>query len=174
MRGLNVSSELARGLASRGGSWIPLAVAVMSVWILFKAQVDIIEGMVRSITDILWSGSGRIRAWRSGDVRVVYYSVLVVVLVWGLIAMGMTQPIILLQVSANVAGLAFVFGSLHILRVNTTLLPEPLRPVLWRRVALVFMAVFYGFFVYLWLMGGLVPDPARGFLFMPLRQLGLI
>jgi hypothetical protein len=174
MRGLNVSSELARGLASRGGSWIPLAVAIMSVWILFKAQVDIMEGMVRSITDILWSGSGRIRAWRTGDVRVVYYSVLVVVLVWGLIAMGMTQPIILLQVSANVAGLAFVFGSLHILRVNTTLLPKPLRPALWRRVALVFMAVFYGFFVYLWLMGGLVPNPARGFLFMLLRQLGLI
>jgi len=72
------------------------------------------------------------------------------------------------------AGLAFVFGSLHILRVNTTLLPKPLRPALWRRVALVFMAVFYGFFVYLWLMGGFVPNPARGFLFMMLRQLGLI
>ena len=27
------------------------------------------------------------------------------------------------------------------------------------------MAVFYGFFVWLWLMGGLVPDPQRGFLF---------
>jgi hypothetical protein len=27
------------------------------------------------------------------------------------------------------------------------------------------LALFYGFFVYLWLMGGLVPDPDKGFLF---------
>jgi len=37
-------------------------------------------------------------------------------------------------------------GALHILRINTTLLPEPLRPTLWRRVTLVLMALFYGFF----------------------------
>ena len=174
MRGMNVANELARGLADRGGSWIPVAVALMSVWILFKAQVDIMEGMVRSITDILWSGSGRIRAWRGGDVRVVYYSVLAAVLVWGLIAMGLTQPIILLQLGANVAGLVMAVGSLHILRVNTTLLPEPLRPPLWRRAALVAMSLFYGFFVYLWLMGGLRPDPERGFLFTVPRYLGIL
>jgi hypothetical protein len=46
------------------------------------------EGLVRSITDILWSGSHRIRAWRGGDVRVVYYSVLAVLLGWGLFAMA--------------------------------------------------------------------------------------
>jgi len=174
MRGMNVASELARGLADRGGSWIPLAVAVMSVWILFKAQVDIMEGMVRSITDILWSGSRRIRAWRGGDVRVVYYAVLAAVVVWGLVAIGLTQPIILLQLGANVAGSVFVLSSLHILRVNTTLLPEPLRPPLWRRIVLVLMAVFYGFFVYLWLMGGLVPDLERGFLFALPRHMGFL
>jgi len=32
-------------------------------------------------------------------------------------------------------------------------------------VALVGTAVFYGFFAYLWLMGGLVPDFEKGFLF---------
>ena len=44
-----------------------------------------------------------------------------------------------------------VIASLHILRVNTTLLPPELRPPLWRRVVLVAMALFYGFFVTLWL-----------------------
>lgn len=51
---------------------------------------------------------------------------------------------------------------------------EPLRPVAWRRAAPVFTAVFYGFFVYRWLMGGLVPNPARGFFFALPRHLGLI
>jgi hypothetical protein len=56
-------------------------------------------------------------------------------------------------------------ASLHLLRVNTTLLPPPLRPAMWRRVGLVLMAAFYGCFVWLWLMGGLLPDPSRGFVF---------
>jgi hypothetical protein len=83
--------------------------------------------------------------------------------------LSLTPPYILLQLGANVAGLALVVTALHILRVNTTLLPEPLRPPLWRRIALVAMAAFYFVFVWLWLMGGVVPDPAKGFLFAPFR-----
>ena len=51
-----------------------------------------------------------------------------------------------------------VVSAMHILYINTKFLPKELQPPLWRRVALIFMAIFYGFFVYLWLMGGLVPD----------------
>ena len=151
LRGLGIASELARALGEGRGAWVPLLVAVMSVWILFKAQLDILEATVRSITDILWSGSRRVRAWRGGDVRAVYYSVLVVLVAWGLIALTLTQPIVLLQLGANVAGAVFALSALHILRVNTTLLPEPLRPARWRRVCLVLMSVFYGVFVCLWL-----------------------
>jgi len=121
------------------------------VWILFKAQLDILEGMTRAVTDILWTGSARIRAWRGGDVRVVYYSVLAVISVWGIIALRLTQPIILLALSANMAGLVFIISSLHVLYVNTRLLPVALRPPLRRRLALVALALFYGFFLTLWL-----------------------
>jgi hypothetical protein len=169
VRGLGLAAALAQALAERGGALVGGAVALISVWILFKTQLDILEGLVRSVTDILWSGSERVRAWRGGDVRVVYYSVLAVVTVWGLVALSLTQPYILLQLGANVAGLAMVLGSLHILRVNTTLLPEPLRPPLWRRIALVAMSLFYSVFVWMWLMGGLSPDPAKGFLFTIFR-----
>ncbi len=63
------------------------------------------------------------------------------------------------------AGVVFVVSSLHVLYVNTTLLPAELRPPMWRRVALVALSLFYGFFVYLWLMGGFAPDTSNGFLF---------
>jgi hypothetical protein len=171
LRGPAIASELSRALSEGRGRWVALMVAVMSVWILFKAQLDILEATVRSITDILWSGSRRVRAWRGGDVRVVYYSVLALVVAWGLIALSLTQPIVLLQLGANVAGAVFVLAALHILRVNTTLLPEPLRPAPWRRVCLVAMAAFYGVFVWLWLWGGLVPQRGRGFLFTLWRLL---
>jgi hypothetical protein len=152
LRGLNIATELARALSERSGPGLTIVVALMSAWILFKVQIDILESNVRSITDILWGASRRVRSL--ADVRSVYYAVLAAVVAWGAFALRLTQPIVLLQLAANVAGLVFVLASLHILRVNTTLLPEPLRPPLWRRVALAAMAVYYGVFVWMWLMGG--------------------
>ena len=163
LRGLNIASELAQALSARSGPALTIIVAFMSAWILFKVQIDILESNVRSMTDILWGASRSVRAFT--DVRRVYYGILALSVLWGALALTLTAPIILLQLAANVAGLVFVIGSLHILRINTTLLPPALQPPTWRRVALVLMAIFYGVFVWLWLMGGLVPDTSRGFLF---------
>ncbi|HEV7233806.1 MAG TPA: Nramp family divalent metal transporter [Sphingorhabdus sp.] len=148
IRGLGVAAALADAFG--GGTGLAFAIAFMGAWLLFKAQLDILEGTVRAVTDILWSASSKVRGMSRGDVRIAYYTVLVIFVVWGLIAMGLAQPIFLLQVSANIAGLVMVIGSLHILYLNTHLLPLELRPPLWRRVALVAMTLFYGFFVALW------------------------
>ena len=121
--------------------------------------------MARALTDILWTGNRRIRGWRGGDVRAVYYTMLGLMVVWGVIALRLTQPILLLQMAANIAGMVMVISALHILYVNMKFLPVELRPPMWRRLSLVAMALFYGFFAWLWLMGGMVPDPAKGFLF---------
>jgi hypothetical protein len=138
-------------MAGKVGALAGGAVAFMGAWILLKTQLDIIEGMTRAITDILWTSNKRLREWRGGDVRVVYYSVLAATVVWGVIALRLAQPIVLLQLGANMAGIVFIISSIHILYVNTTLLPKELRPSMWRRAALVAMALFYGFFVVLWL-----------------------
>jgi len=65
---------------------------------------------------------------------------------WGIIALRLAQPIVLLKVGANVAGVVLIVASLHLLYVNTRLLPEHVRPPMWRRAALVATALFYGFF----------------------------
>jgi hypothetical protein len=75
-----------------------------------------------------------------------------VVVLWGVLALRLAQPVVLLQLVANMAGIVFIIASLHLLRVNTTLLPEPLRPPMWRRLGLVALALFYGVFVTLWLV----------------------
>ena len=149
IKGLAISAVLANTIGATAGVWLGLLVAALGAWILFKTQLDCVEGMTRSVTDILWTGSTRVRAWRGGDIRAVYYSVLVLVVVWGIIALKLTQPMMLLQIGANIAGVIFVFASLHLLYLNTRVLPKPLRPPMWRRVALVAMAVFYAFFAVL-------------------------
>jgi hypothetical protein len=172
IRGLAVAAELANAMSSQGGRLLTIILGFMSVWVLFKTQLDLLEGMTRSITDVLWVGSRRLREWRGGDVRVIYYTILLAVVVWGVIALLLTQPIILLQLGANMAGVVFVFCAPHILYINMKFLPESLRPPLWRRIALVMMSVFYAFFVYLWLMGGIVPDTEKGFLFNIPKYMG--
>ena len=174
IRGLAIAAELAEAMLTRGGMAVGFVVALMGVWVLLKTQLDILDGMVRAITDILWTGSARVRAWQGGDVRWVYYSLLGLAVVWGVMALRLTQPIVLLQLGANTAGLVLVISGLHILYVNTRLLPPELRPPMWRRIALVGMVVFYGFFVWLWMMGGLAPNPQRGFLFTLLRSIGFV
>jgi hypothetical protein len=147
IQGLGISAALASAIGSRAGAGVAILVAFLGAWILFKTQLDNFEGMVRAITDMLWAGSRRVRAWRGGDVRAVYYTVLAVLVVWGIIALRLAQPIVLLKIGANVAGAVFVISAPHLLYVNTRILPPHVRPPMWRRVALVAMAAFYAFFV---------------------------
>jgi hypothetical protein len=147
IQGLGISAALASAVGARAGTAVAVVIAFLGAWILFKTQLDNFEGMVRAVTDILWTGSRRVRAWRGGDVRKVYYTVLTVLVVWGIIALRLAQPIVLLKIGANVAGAVFVIAAPHLLYVNTRILPPHVRPPMWRRVALVAMAVFYAFFV---------------------------
>ena len=150
IRGLGIAAALAQAVATQKGAVFGGIIAGLGVWLLFKTQLDILEGMTRAITDILWTGSGRIRSWRGGDVRVVYYSVLAAISIWGIIALKLTQPIVLLTLSANMAGIVFIISSIHLLYVNTRLLPVELRPPLWRRLAVVALTLFYGTFLAMW------------------------
>jgi hypothetical protein len=147
IRGLGISAALAEAIGAHAGPLLAGVIAFLGVWLLFKSQLDILEGTVRAVTDILWTGSSRLRERRGADVRAVYYTILGITVTWGLIALRLAQPIMLLQIGANVASVVFVIASLHLLYLNTRLLPQGLRPPAWRRACLVLMALFYAFFV---------------------------
>ncbi len=151
IRGLGIAAALAQAVGESAGQLLGVGIAFLGARILFKTQLDILDGTTRVLTDIVWTGSRRVRAKEAVDVRAVYYGVLAAVVVWGVIALRLTQPIVLLQLGANMAGIVFVIASLHLLYLNTTLLPEEIRPPRWRRAALVATAIFYGSFVALWL-----------------------
>ena len=81
--------------------------------------------------------------------RAIYYSLLGVAVIWGMIALKLVQPILLLQIGANVAGVTLAIAGVHLLYVNTRLLPEAVRPGIWPRVGLIALVAFYGFFSFL-------------------------
>jgi hypothetical protein len=151
MSGLGAAATLAEAMRAAIGPALGVIVGVIAVWILFKTQLDQMEGLTRAITDILWTGSRRLREWRRGDVRLVYYGVLIVGVGWGSVALKLVQPFFMLQLSANMGGLVFVITAIHLLYLNCTLLPPAVRPPMWRRVMMVVFALFYATFVGLWL-----------------------
>jgi hypothetical protein len=146
MQGLGIAAALASSIAGRAGALLGGVVALLGAWLLFKTQLDLVESMVRSLTDILWTGSSRVRVLTGQDVRYVYYGTLGVICLWGIFALRLAQPFILILLAANVASIVLAIASLHILYVNVRLLPRELHPPMWRRFVLVAMACFYGFF----------------------------
>jgi len=116
------------------------------LWVLFSTQLGIVDGLPRSITDMLWSGSATVRRWRGGDIRAVYAVVLLVFAAWGCVALNLAQPLTLLVVGANIAALNLVFLSIHTLVLNRRVLPPELRPSRLRESGLLLCALFYGSF----------------------------
>jgi hypothetical protein len=65
----------------------------------------------------------------------------------------------------HIAGVVFVISAFHTLYINITFVPKEIQPLPRRCALLILKGLGYGFFVYLWLMGGLIPDSSKGFLF---------
>ena len=149
LRGLAVAAEIALGLSRISGHSLWIMTLLCGFWILYSSQLGNMDILVRTVTDNLWTGSRRVRQWRGGDIRRVYYTLLAMNVVWGLVALQVTQPIFLFQLGANVAALTTAMLSFHTLYVNRRFLPQPLRPPMWRQAALVLCGVFYSTFVFL-------------------------
>ncbi len=145
--GMAIAAFQADAMAKVAGQIFWPLTLLNGFWILFSTQLGNSEGYVRMITDIGWTGSATIRRWAKGDVRRVYYTILLAFAIWGCVALNLAQPFLLIQIGANMAGLAFVFLSIHTIVVNRKFLPPELRPSLWREISLVLCALFFLFFV---------------------------
>ena len=139
-----VANLQATGIAAVHGQVFWYATIMCGLWILFSTQLGLVEGLPRSITDMLWTASPRLR--RSGDVRPIYYVVVAVFALSGCIAINLARPLTLIIIGANAAGFTFIVESLHTLIVNRRFLPRELQPPLWREACLVLCALFYGAF----------------------------
>lgn len=115
-------------------------------WILFSTQLGNLDGIVRLTTDTLWSGSEGIRKWRGGDVRTIYYFILAMYVIWGCIAMGLAQPLVLIMIGANIAAFIFAFTGIHVIVTNRKLLPKEVRAPLWREIIVILCSIFYAVF----------------------------
>lgn len=134
------------GLATAGGTILWYLTLLTGFWILFSTQLGIMDFIPRSLTDLLWTSNPGVRRMAGGDVRKVYYTILVVFVVWGCIAINLAQPLVLILIGAFAAGAIMTVASVHVWYVNRKFLPKEFQAPLWRQVMLFVMCGFYGFF----------------------------
>ncbi len=143
MGGYGVAAYQAHALAEQFGPALWVLTLLSSFWILFSTQLGNTEGFARVTTDILWAANERIRGWRGGGMRVIYYSALLGLALGGCVVLPLADPLTLILLGANIAGGNLVVLSLHTLVVNRKFLPRELRPSLWREAGLVLCALFF-------------------------------
>lgn len=132
------------GLGSGLGTVLWYFTLLTGFWILYSTQLNIMDLLPRTVTDILWTSNPGVRRWAGGDVRKVYYSILVLFIVWGCIAINLAQPFILIILGAFMAGLEMTIYGVHVWYVNRTFLPKEIQAPAWRQLALFLFSGFFG------------------------------
>ncbi|PYN30069.1 MAG: hypothetical protein DME01_28575 [Candidatus Rokuibacteriota bacterium] len=150
--GMAVAVRQAEGIAAAFGGLQATAGVILwyltlltGFWILYSTQLGIMDLLPRTVTDILWTSNAGVRRWAKGDVRRVYYSTLVVFVIWGCIAINLAQPFVLILLGAFVAGLMMSIYGVQVWYVNRKFLPKELQAPRWRQAALLLFSAFFGF-----------------------------
>ncbi len=144
MEGMAAGAFQARFMAQQLWSGFWFLALLNGFWVLLSTHLGNTDILIRTITDIVWVASPRVREHRRMNISRLYYIFLAAATVWGLFAVHWGNAIELFKMLGAVAGPVLAIAAVQILIVNTTLLPVELRPRLWRRGALVLCTIFYG------------------------------
>ena len=132
----------ARFMAEKLWSGFWALALINGFWILFSTQLGNTDCLTRISTDALWAGWPGLRQYKA---RRVYFSLLMIFAVWGVIALSKGENALsLFKVLGLLASPILAVGAFQILRVNTRFLPKAIQPPLWRRVSLVLCGIVYG------------------------------
>ncbi|HVU86733.1 MAG TPA: Nramp family divalent metal transporter [Pirellulales bacterium] len=142
--GIRHAPQFAAGAAK--ALWI--ITVLVGMLVMLPSQMSVVDEVSRRYTDILWSGSQHVRENLSGSqVRRIYYSILSMYVLWSLVCAYLFNtygtPKLMTIVIANVNNVAIGATAVHLLWINTRLLPKELKPRWYNRVGVAGCAVFY-------------------------------
>lgn len=120
----------------------------VGLMVMLPSQMSIVDDFSRRWTDMIWSGSRRVRDSLVGhQVGRIYYAILGAYVLWTVIAAYLFStygtPKLMTLVIANLNNLTIGLTAFHLLWINVTLLPRELRPRWYQRAGLVACGVFY-------------------------------
>jgi hypothetical protein len=129
--GDRVAAMTAEGIADRYpglGSLFWFTTLACGFLVLAPGQVSVCDQIARRWTDMIWTAGGRAHALSRGEVRFVYYGILTLYAVLGMVILWFLNPIAIAEIGVVLGNLALGFSTLQALHVNRKLLPRELRP----------------------------------------------
>jgi hypothetical protein len=134
----------ARGIATRSGEVFWFLTLLCGFIVLAPGQLSDVDGIIRRWTDVIWTGSRRVRRMEGHKVKNIYYSIMGAYIVWGLIALRLTpDPLVLAIVTGTLRNVGLGATALHALHINRNMLPPELRPNLWLQLGLIGCFLFF-------------------------------
>lgn len=144
VEGNAVAAMTAEAIASRHGQIFWFLTLLCGFLVMAPTQVTQLDNIARRWTDVLWIGSSRLHKVDDHKVKYVYYTILALYCVWGLIVLRLTpNPLVLAIATTVMWNFALGFSAIHTLVALRILLPKELRPGLLQNLGLVACAIFY-------------------------------
>lgn len=143
VKGWEGAAMTAKGLAEHSGPAFWYLTLTCGLLVLAPSQITAMDGIVRRWVDVLWTGSRRLRHLDGHKVKYVYYSVLALYGVWGIIALALLNPAQIVKTVANFWNLALGFSAVQTLFANRRLLPPELRPRWFMELGVLYCGAFY-------------------------------
>jgi hypothetical protein len=144
VEGQAAAAMTARGIADRSGEIFWPLTLLCGFIVLAPGQISDIDGIIRRWTDVIWTGHKKVRRLEGGQVRYVYYGIMSLYCVWGLLALRLTpDPLMLAIVTGILRNIGLGATSLHALYINRNLLPAELRPPLLMQAGLLGSFLFF-------------------------------
>ena len=131
VEGHRVSAVIADGAARRYPdlAWLLWpATLLCGFLVLAPGQIFSGEAIARRWTDVIWTTSSTARRLQGNRVKYIYYGILALYAVWGVIWLSLFEPLTLAIIGAVLGNVALSFTAFHALYVNRTLLPAQVKP----------------------------------------------
>ncbi|MEM3832400.1 MAG: Nramp family divalent metal transporter [Thermoprotei archaeon] len=141
-------------LAAKFGPIGWAAALLAGFWILFSTQLGSTDMITRTLVDMTWQASDKIRKWTGNDIRKLYYIILTVIVLWAIFAFVLTygfkiQPLIWILLVANMSNIVLGVTGLATIYINSKWLPKALRPSILIRILLLIGVIFWFTFAFL-------------------------
>lgn len=139
----------APGLLASTAKVMWIATVLVGLIVMLPSQMSVVDDFSRRWTDILWSGSRKMRESLKGNaVKYVYYTILGTYVFWTFVMTYLFTrnggaPKLMTLVVANLNNLALGATAFQVLWINCTMLPPELRPRWYQRAGLIACGVFY-------------------------------
>ncbi len=111
--------------------------------VLAPSASNTVDGVVRRWVDVCWTAVPAVRRWDPRRIRYLYFGALCCYATFGFVSLTLWNPVDLLKWATIIYNYALGFSCLHVLAINTILLPKELRPNWGLRIGLVLGSAFF-------------------------------